>query len=226
MTDFTDWSAVLLQAQAAAQAANKQSGVNLKGKSYLMVANRVEVFRQHFGVAFTIDTQLVSHDEKHACFRASILDDTGRSVANGYALEHYGSSAVNKGNYLENCETSAIGRALAAFGLHGGEYASVNELEAQERNVAALAPPPAPDPQPTGVVVDDIADTFDAPPTPTIDPERHPCMIALRATTSMDELREWHRKTAGEREQLHETHPEIIAAIQTVLEAKHKEFTL
>ena len=232
---MTDWSAVLLQAQAAANAANKESGVNLKGKSYLMVANRVEVFRQHFGVAFTIDTQLVSHDEKHACFRASILDDTGRSVANGYALENYGTTPVNKGNYLENCETSAIGRALAAFGLHGGEYSSVNELEAQQRNVAALAPPPAPDPQPTGVVVDDIADTFDAP-APTIDttrpvmreinPARHPCMIALRATTSMDELREWHRKTAGEREQLRETHPAIIAAIQTVLEAKQEENTL
>ena len=223
---MTDWSAVLLQAQAAANAALERHGVQMGRKKYLMVANRVEVFRQHFGVAFTIDTQLVSHDEKHACFRATIFDDTGRSIANGYALEHYGSSGVNKGNFLENCETSAIGRALAAFGLHGGEYASVNELEAQQRNVAALAPPPAPDPQPTGLVVDDIADTFDATPAPTIDPERHPCMIALRATTSMDELREWHRKTAGEREQLHETHPEIIAVIATVLKAKQEEYTL
>lgn len=219
-----DWSAVLVQAQAAAQAANKQSGVNLKGKSYLMVANRVEVFRQHFGVAFTIDTQLVSHDEKHACFRASILDDTGRSIANGYALEHYGSSGVNKGNYLENCETSAIGRALAAFGLHGGEYSSVNELEAQERNVAALAPAPEPEPQPTGVIVDDIADTFDAPPARAIDPERHPCMIELRATTNMAQLQEWYRSSQGQREQLRETHPNIIEALKPVLQLKQEEF--
>ena len=223
MTD-TDWSAVLLQAQAAAQEALERHGVQMGRKKYLMVVNRVEIFRQYFGVAFALRTEPLSFDEKHAQFRSWVLDDADRIVGEGHAVERHGTTPVNKGNYYENCETSAIGRALANFGLHGGEYSSVNELEAQERNVAALAPPPAPDPQPTGVVVDDIADTFDAPPT--IDPERHPCMIALRATTNMDELHEWHRKTRSEREQLHETHPEIIAAIQTVLEAKHKEFTL
>ena len=131
---------------------------------------------------------------------------------------------MNKGNYLENCETSAIGRALAAFGLHGGEYSSVNELEAQERNVAALAPAPEPEPQPTGVIVDDIADTFDAPPARAIDPERHPCMIALRATTNMAQLQEWYRSSQGQREQLRETHPNIIEALKPVLQLKQEEF--
>ena len=208
---MTDWSAVLVRAQAAANVANTRSGVNLKGKSYLMVANRVEVFRQHFGVAFTIDTQLVSHDEKHACVRASILDDTGRLIASGYALENYGTTPVNKGNYLENCETSAIGRALAAFGLHGGEYSSVNELEAQERNVAALAPAPE-------QVVEHIEDTLE------IDPETHYLVQDLRNTQNYEQLQNWHRETNYARQEIKVEHPEIFAVISKVLRQKQEQF--
>ncbi len=208
---MTDWSAVLVRAQAAANVANTRSGVNLKGKSYLMVANRVEVFRQHFGVAFTIDTQLVSHDEKHACVRASILDDTGRSIASGYALENYGTTPVNKGNYLENCETSAIGRALAAFGLHGGEYSSVNELEAQERNVAALAPAPE-------QVVEQIEDTWQT------DPEAHYLVQDLRNTQNYEQLQNWHRETNYARQQIKVEQPEIFAVISKVLRQKQEQF--
>lgn len=36
---------------------------------------------------------------------------------------------VNKTSALENCETSAIGRALASLGLHGGEFASSFEVD-------------------------------------------------------------------------------------------------
>ena len=44
------------------------------------------------------------------------------------ALEEFGSSFINKTSALENAETSALGRALAAFGLHGTEFASADEL--------------------------------------------------------------------------------------------------
>ena len=36
---------------------------------------------------------------------------------------------VNKTSALENCETSAIGRALANLGIHGGEFASAFEFD-------------------------------------------------------------------------------------------------
>ena len=45
------------------------------------------------------------------------------------AEEIRGSSNVNKTSPIENCETSAWGRALANLGLHGGKMASVEEIQ-------------------------------------------------------------------------------------------------
>ena len=56
-------------------------------------------------------------------------------MATGYAEEIRNSTQINKGAAIENCETSAVGRALAALGLHGGEYASVQEIEKHGRNI-------------------------------------------------------------------------------------------
>lgn len=61
--------------------------------------------------------------------KAVIRTPTGRTVASGLASEVVGSSSVNKTSALENCETSAIGRALAFFGFAGTEIASANEVE-------------------------------------------------------------------------------------------------
>jgi len=63
-------------------------------------------------------TDLVSNDGKtviivaHAYRRA---DDT-HPAATGFAEETKGSSNVNQTSHVENCETSAIGRALANMG--------------------------------------------------------------------------------------------------------------
>ena len=48
--------------------------------------------------------------------------------ATGLALEKFDFGYVNKTSALENCETSSLGRALAAFGLHGSEFSSADEL--------------------------------------------------------------------------------------------------
>jgi hypothetical protein len=57
----------------------------------------------------------------------------GTIVGSGMAEEIRGQGNVNKTSALENCETSAIGRALASLGLAGGEYASVDEIDAAHR---------------------------------------------------------------------------------------------
>ena len=49
-------------------------------------------------------------------------------VATGHAEEYRDSSKINKTSALENAETSAIGRALASFGLGGTEFASADEV--------------------------------------------------------------------------------------------------
>ncbi len=52
----------------------------------------------------------------------------GRTLSTGLAEEVRGSTNINKTSALENCETSAIGRALAFFGLGGTEIASADEV--------------------------------------------------------------------------------------------------
>ena len=107
------------------------------GKQYTMVAQRVEAFRKHIGADLGIETELISNTDQRVLMKASIKTPTGFVVSTGYAEEVRGSTHINKGSALENCETSAVGRALAALGLHGGEYASVNEIEKHNRNMDA-----------------------------------------------------------------------------------------
>ena len=57
-----------------------------------------------------------------------------RLVANGFAEEVVGGSPVNKTSALENCETSAIGRALANAGYSKEKFrASLTEMTKAER---------------------------------------------------------------------------------------------
>jgi hypothetical protein len=60
--------------------------------------------------------------------KATISDEKGRVIATGHAEEVRASSQINKTSALENAETSAIGRALAALGMAGTEFASADEV--------------------------------------------------------------------------------------------------
>ena len=66
--------------------------------------------------------------------QASVHAAEGRLLATGYAEEMVGSSNVNKTSALENCETSAIGRALAnANYAPKGKRPSREEMAKAER---------------------------------------------------------------------------------------------
>lgn len=64
----------------------------------------------------------------------------GLPKATGYAFEVDGGFGANKTSALENCETSAIGRALANMGLHGNKRASREEMQKVERGVTTPHP--------------------------------------------------------------------------------------
>jgi len=113
--------------------------VKIHGKEYKTVALRVNEFREAYGVDYGIETDLISNADL-VVMKAVIKNTKGDVVASGYAEEVRGSSNINQTSALENCETSAIGRALAAFGLAGTEYASANEVSdaiIQQRTIAA-----------------------------------------------------------------------------------------
>ena len=107
----------------------KQGIVNIRGKNYRTVASRVNEFREDYEHDLALLTELVSNIDNVVIVKATITDKDGFVIATGYAEEIRGSSNINKTSALENCETSAIGRALANFGLAGEEYASANEVE-------------------------------------------------------------------------------------------------
>lgn len=67
-------------------------------------------------------------DEVVMC--TSIIDSNGSLIATGHAHEVKGSSNINKTSHIENCETSAVGRALAMLGIGiDTSIASANEVE-------------------------------------------------------------------------------------------------
>ena len=105
----------------------------LKGKDYAMVPERVTAFRKLFPEGF-ITTQIVEHDGTTVLMKAtagySNADGISVILGTGYAQEVKGKGMVNSTSYIENCETSAVGRALGFLGLgiNGGGICSAEEL--------------------------------------------------------------------------------------------------
>ena len=90
--------------------------INIKGKEYVPVSERVKEFHEKYP-DFVAVTEIISLDENSVVFKATIYDPDGKIVATGHAQEDRGSSALNRTSYVENCETSSLGRALGAFGI-------------------------------------------------------------------------------------------------------------
>ena len=105
--------------------------VSIHGRQYKTVVMRVNEFRTTSAFAgFGIETKILEYgfNTGFVVVQASITDPKGRVVGSGLAEEKRGAGNINKFSALENCETSAIGRALASIGLGGEEYCSADEL--------------------------------------------------------------------------------------------------
>ena len=121
----------LVKIQEAVAAMDK---VTVKGgKQYTQVAQRVEAFRRHIGDQLGMESELIIDDSERVVMKAIIKSRDGFVVATGWAEELRG-QGVNKMACIENTETSAYGRALANLGIHGGEFASADEIGKAERN--------------------------------------------------------------------------------------------
>ena len=104
---------------------------NIRGKQYVEVNERIKFFRQEVQYKnWTIATDFPVLDADNCVCKCTIANEQGRVVAVGHAHEERGSSNINKTNYVENCETSAVGRALAMLGIGiDTSIASANEVE-------------------------------------------------------------------------------------------------
>ena len=114
-------------------------GVTQKGgKKYMMVKDRMTFFRRAYGLSYGISTKLIHSDDLRVQVQATVTDALGNTIGSGLAEEIRGGSGVNKSSAIENCESSAIGRALASLGLHGGEYPTADEIESDRRSSRAI----------------------------------------------------------------------------------------
>lgn len=130
---------------------------NIKGKEYAEVNQRIKAFRMVYPEG-AIYTEMISNKDGVCVFKANVHANgdhvTNNLLGTGHAYEKESSSFINKTSYIENCETSAVGRALgmAGFGIDTS-VCSAEELgnalaqqeanapitEAQIRKINALA---------------------------------------------------------------------------------------
>ena len=92
--------------------------VDIKGKAYVEVNERLIEFRSNPKYkGYSLESDIILLENGVCTMKATIKDDTGRIIATGYAQEKENSSFINKTSYIENCETSAWGRALGNLGI-------------------------------------------------------------------------------------------------------------
>ena len=113
---------------------------DIKGKEYAEVNQRIKAFRMVYPTG-VIETEMISNENGICVFRALVgYRDGGElyKLATGTAYEKENSTFINKTSYIENCETSAIGRALgiAGFGIDTS-VASAEEVQNAIKNQEA-----------------------------------------------------------------------------------------
>ena len=103
--------------------------ISIHGKDYATVALRLAVARRNLGAKLKIETEIVSIDKDTVVCKATVHVG-GTLIATGHAEERRAASRINQTSALENCETSAVGRALAFCGITNDSIASAEEVAA------------------------------------------------------------------------------------------------
>lgn len=140
----------------------------VKGKNYAEVKERINAFRKLYPEGF-IETEPLELDENHCVFKATVgywkeenyvVDCAGSEIskmesahtkitlATGTACEFKEASNINKTSYVENCETSAVGRALGMLGIGiDVALASADEMRYSYHDTEPVQSAPKNDPE-------------------------------------------------------------------------------
>ena len=89
---------------------------DIKGKEYAEVNQRIKAFRM-VEPNGSIETEILSLENGVCVMKTTVKDANGKVLGVGHAYEKENSSFINKTSYIENCETSAVGRALGMLGI-------------------------------------------------------------------------------------------------------------
>lgn len=123
---------------------------DVRGKNYAEVAQRVQAFRKLIPDGY-ITTDVWKFEDGVVYMKAEVgyYAEDGRRVmlGTGFAYERQDASNINKTSFIENCETSAVGRALGFIGL-GSEksIASAEEVNNAIKTQEAIESGRLPDP--------------------------------------------------------------------------------
>ncbi len=185
--------------------------IDINGKAYVAVKDRVALFRSHYGEAASIVTEVLDRAQQNGqrvMVKASIAINN-RIVSTGHAETMRGDGQVNSQAAIEACETKAIGRALAALGIIGGEYASADELE----GVKTVAPPVITEPtkanQPeTDGSWEDVAQMLE---------------IGVGLQNSIDDLNSFYKANAPTIEELKDAYPKGHSDLLSAFTNRKKE---
>ena len=144
--------------------------------NYVPVAERIEKFYEKYPEG-RICTHIVEHDSESGfiLMRAEVFrsSDDAQPTATGHAFEVRGESYVNKTSYVENAETSSVGRALALLGFEvkrgiasREEVEKAARMQAGDGAASAAAAPAASAPAPQRTAPRPPAAAPQPPPTP------------------------------------------------------------
>lgn len=168
--------------EAIAKANTAISTLPIHGKEYAEVNQRVKAFRMVYPTGF-IHTNMDTRENGLVIFRCDVgfyeADGNMYVLATGTAYEKENATQINRTSYIENCETSAVGRALglAGFGIETS-ICSAEELQ------NALAQQQAATPAPTDKAKPKPAPKKEPNPVPVTDtPETEYRKLALQAFT-------------------------------------------
>lgn len=108
--------------------------MDIKNKQYAPVSERIKAFRMVYPDGLIL-TEMLSDENGKCIFKASVYkSDRMQLIGVGHAYEREENGMVNRTSYLENCETSAVGRALAMCGF--GIDVSIASYEEMETALA------------------------------------------------------------------------------------------
>ena len=109
---------------------SKIKTITIQRKEYVMVNEKVKFFRSEPQYKdWSIESDIIKHEDNDVIVKTVVRDNKGVIRSSGLAHEVAGSSKINSTSHVENCETSAIGRAMAGLGIGvDSSYSSGNEV--------------------------------------------------------------------------------------------------